>query len=309
MYRRELGYWDLQQRGITPHYEPYSEALRSIQGQNLVGAAFDELARKQNEFKEAEARGMELERLSKSTHIPTAHLRRLHGTNPTLFDDGSDRGPGPDGGGGPAPGGGGSGGPSGGSDSSRAPSASPDPSRGASAAGSVPRSTSRRGTEAVHSALIAARSGADEFKRKRAAEAIQRLFARLRRDREQREAHAELVADAARGNMPLGAAPGVTGTDTTILHGLHHDGSDRSVRPGDGPMVVGEDGRITVAHASGSGRSVRAASRGSVSAHTATSRSASPVYEDASEIALHLPREVLVKYVREISTPEELFKA
>ena len=46
MYRPELGYWDLVTRGITPHHEDISDALRSLEGQAVVGAAFDELAKK-----------------------------------------------------------------------------------------------------------------------------------------------------------------------------------------------------------------------------------------------------------------------
>ena len=51
MYRRELNYWDLQQRGIgdVERY-PVSEALASIEGQQLLGSAFDELAKRQQEL-------------------------------------------------------------------------------------------------------------------------------------------------------------------------------------------------------------------------------------------------------------------
>ena len=77
MYRRELGYWDLQQHGISPHHESVSEAIRSLEGQQLVGAAFDELARKQNEFVEAEQRGHAIKQLSAQTHVPTSHLHTI----------------------------------------------------------------------------------------------------------------------------------------------------------------------------------------------------------------------------------------
>ena len=51
MYRRELNYWDLQQRGIgdVDRY-PVSEAIASIEGQQILGSAFDELAKRQQEF-------------------------------------------------------------------------------------------------------------------------------------------------------------------------------------------------------------------------------------------------------------------
>ena len=61
MYRRELNYWDLQQRGIGPVEQyPVSQALASIEGQQLIGSAFDELAKRQQTFLAAEDRGLAL---------------------------------------------------------------------------------------------------------------------------------------------------------------------------------------------------------------------------------------------------------
>ena len=86
MYRRELNYWDLQQRGIgdVERY-PISDALASLEGQQLLGSAFDELARRQQEFMMAEERGRQIRRISAESHMPINHVHYLDKTNPTLL--------------------------------------------------------------------------------------------------------------------------------------------------------------------------------------------------------------------------------
>ena len=86
MYRRELNYWDLQQRGIgdVERY-PVSEALASIEGQQLLGSAFDELAKRQQEFIAAEQRGIALRKLSAQTHMPINHLHHIDKTDRTVL--------------------------------------------------------------------------------------------------------------------------------------------------------------------------------------------------------------------------------
>ena len=69
MYRRELNYWDLQQRGIgNVERYPVSEALASIEGLQILGTAFDELAKRQQEFVTAEERGRAIRKLNAETH-------------------------------------------------------------------------------------------------------------------------------------------------------------------------------------------------------------------------------------------------
>ena len=86
MYRRELNYWDLQQRGIGPVEQyPVSQALASIEGQQLIGSAFDELAKRQQTFLAAEERGLALRKLSAQTHIPVQKLHHIDRTDRTLL--------------------------------------------------------------------------------------------------------------------------------------------------------------------------------------------------------------------------------
>ena len=86
MYRRELNYWDLQQRGIgdVERY-PVSEALASIEGQQILGSAFDELAKRQQEFIAAEERGRAIRKLSAETHAPINHLHHIDRTDRTIL--------------------------------------------------------------------------------------------------------------------------------------------------------------------------------------------------------------------------------
>ena len=86
MYRRELNYWDLQQRGIgdVERY-PVSEALASIEGQQLLGSAFDELAKRQQEFIAAEERGRAIRKLSAETHAPINHLHHIDRTDRSVL--------------------------------------------------------------------------------------------------------------------------------------------------------------------------------------------------------------------------------
>ena len=86
IYRRELNYWDLQQRGIgdVDRY-PVSEALASIEGQQLLGSAFDELAKRQQEFIAAEERGRAIRKFSAETHAPINHLHHIDRTDRTIL--------------------------------------------------------------------------------------------------------------------------------------------------------------------------------------------------------------------------------
>ena len=86
MYRRELNYWDLQQRGIgdVERY-PVSEALASIEGQQILGSAFDELAKRQQEFIAAEERGRAIRKLSAETHAPINHLHHIDRTDRSVL--------------------------------------------------------------------------------------------------------------------------------------------------------------------------------------------------------------------------------
>ena len=86
MYRRELNYWDLQQRGIgdVDRY-PVSEALASIEGQQILGSAFDELAKRQQEFIAAEEQGRAIRKLSAETHVPINHLHHIDRMDRTIL--------------------------------------------------------------------------------------------------------------------------------------------------------------------------------------------------------------------------------
>ena len=81
-----MNHWDLQQRGIgdVDRY-PVSEALASIEGQQILGSAFDELAKRQQEFIAAEERGRAIRKLSAETHAPINHLHHIDRTDRTIL--------------------------------------------------------------------------------------------------------------------------------------------------------------------------------------------------------------------------------
>ena len=81
-----MNYWDLQQRGIgdVERY-PVSKALASIEGQQILGSAFDELAKRQQEFITAEERGRAIRKLSAETHAPINHLHHIDRTDRTIL--------------------------------------------------------------------------------------------------------------------------------------------------------------------------------------------------------------------------------
>ena len=86
MYRREFSYWDLQESGLgdVERY-PVSEALASFEGRQLLGMAFDELAKRQQELIAAEERGRAIRKLSAQTHAPINHLHHIDRNDPTIL--------------------------------------------------------------------------------------------------------------------------------------------------------------------------------------------------------------------------------
>ena len=65
---------------------PVSERLKGIEGRNLVGAPWDQLAAQADQAKQAEERGMALHYASEQTGIPVGHIYAMDRVDPHMFE-------------------------------------------------------------------------------------------------------------------------------------------------------------------------------------------------------------------------------
>ena len=65
---------------------PVSERLKGIEGRNLVGAPWDQLAAQADQAKQAEERGMALHYASEQTGIPIQHIYAMDRVDPHMFE-------------------------------------------------------------------------------------------------------------------------------------------------------------------------------------------------------------------------------
>ena len=65
---------------------PVSERLRGIEGRNIVGAPWDQLAAQADNAKQAEERGMALRYASEQTGVPLGHIYAMDRVDPHMFD-------------------------------------------------------------------------------------------------------------------------------------------------------------------------------------------------------------------------------
>ena len=65
---------------------PVSERLRGIEGRNIVGAPWDQLAAQADNTKQTEERGMALRYASEQTGVPLGHIYAMDRVDPHMFD-------------------------------------------------------------------------------------------------------------------------------------------------------------------------------------------------------------------------------